>query len=146
MKQLKRKPQRSTPEISTASLPDIIFMLLFFFMVVTVMRKDTPRVSTVLPATTYTSRFETPKDQIIIRIGATTDQAIQINSNLVSGSQVEDALQQMVAPLTASEKEALEIVLYADKMARMADISAVKLALRKSGLLRLRYVTNRVGE
>ena len=34
------KKKKETPEISTASLPDIIFILLFFFMVTTVMRKN----------------------------------------------------------------------------------------------------------
>ena len=32
------------PAISTASLPDIVFMLLFFFMVTTVMRETTLKV------------------------------------------------------------------------------------------------------
>src|SRR5690606_29264586 len=37
------------PELSTASLPDIVFMLLFFFMVVTVLRDDNLLVKNVLP-------------------------------------------------------------------------------------------------
>ncbi|MGB0983810.1 MAG: ExbD/TolR family protein, partial [Saprospiraceae bacterium] len=40
MSKFKKKRGAATPEISTASLPDIIFMLLFFFMVVTVMRES----------------------------------------------------------------------------------------------------------
>ncbi|MEZ5049843.1 MAG: biopolymer transporter ExbD [Saprospiraceae bacterium] len=36
--QFEKKRGKAQPAISTASLPDIIFMLLFFFMVVTVLR------------------------------------------------------------------------------------------------------------
>ena len=35
---IKKKGNKSLPPISTASLPDVIFMILFFFMVSTTMR------------------------------------------------------------------------------------------------------------
>lgn len=39
MAKFKKDGKRETPAISTASLPDIVFMLLFFFMVSTTMRE-----------------------------------------------------------------------------------------------------------
>ncbi|MFM8960001.1 MAG: ExbD/TolR family protein, partial [Bacteroidota bacterium] len=39
-----KKKEKPTPAISTASLPDIVFMLLFFFMVTTVMRETDLKV------------------------------------------------------------------------------------------------------
>lgn len=45
----KRKLKTGQQAVSTASLPDIIFMLLFFFMVATVMKEFTPEVKTVIP-------------------------------------------------------------------------------------------------
>ena len=41
MSKFKKKKGGDLPAISTASLPDIVFMLLFFFMVATVMRDST---------------------------------------------------------------------------------------------------------
>ena len=45
----RKKKSNDKPEISTASLPDIIFMLLFFFMVVTVMREQELKVTVSVP-------------------------------------------------------------------------------------------------
>jgi biopolymer transport protein ExbD len=52
MSRFKDKGGKSTPPISTASLPDIIFMLLFFFMVTTVMREVDLLVKMTLPEAT----------------------------------------------------------------------------------------------
>ncbi len=37
--QIRKKGKKEVPPVSTASLPDIVFMLLFFFMVTTVIEK-----------------------------------------------------------------------------------------------------------
>ena len=50
MSKFKKKKGGDLPAISTASLPDIVFMLLFFFMVATVMRDSTLMVVNKLPA------------------------------------------------------------------------------------------------
>ncbi|MFN7014805.1 MAG: ExbD/TolR family protein, partial [Bacteroidia bacterium] len=52
MAKFKKKGDGGTPGISTASLPDIIFMLLFFFMVTTVMRETTLKVEVRTPMAT----------------------------------------------------------------------------------------------
>ena len=50
MSKFKKKKGGELPAINTASLPDIVFMLLFFFMVATVMRDNTLMVDNKLPA------------------------------------------------------------------------------------------------
>jgi biopolymer transport protein ExbD len=50
MSKFKKKKNGEQPAINTASLPDIVFMLLFFFMVATVMRDNTLMVKNTLPA------------------------------------------------------------------------------------------------
>ena len=47
-----KKRGKANPEVSTASLPDIIFMLLFFFMVVTVLRDSELKVANNVPSAT----------------------------------------------------------------------------------------------
>ena len=49
MSKFKKKKSGDLPAISTASLPDIVFMLLFFFMVVTVLRDSNLMVQQKLP-------------------------------------------------------------------------------------------------
>ena len=45
MSKFRKGGKKSMAAISTASLPDIVFMLLFFFMVTTVMREVELRVA-----------------------------------------------------------------------------------------------------
>ena len=49
MSKFNKKKGGELPAVNTASLPDIVFMLLFFFMVVTVLRKDNMLVQQKLP-------------------------------------------------------------------------------------------------
>ena len=58
MSKFSKKRGASSPEISTASLPDIIFMLLFFFMVVTVLRDAELKVKVKTPKVTELTKLE----------------------------------------------------------------------------------------
>ena len=55
MSKFKKSGNKGMPAISTASLPDIVFMLLFFFMVTTVMRETTLFVNVITPKATASS-------------------------------------------------------------------------------------------
>ena len=50
MSKFRKNNKGETPKISTASLPDIVFMLLFFFMVATVLRDNTLMIQNTFPA------------------------------------------------------------------------------------------------
>ena len=58
MAKFTKKRGLSNPEVSTASLPDIIFMLLFFFMVVTVLRDAEIKVTNNVPSATELTKLE----------------------------------------------------------------------------------------
>ena len=58
MSKFKKKKGGELPAISTASLPDIVFMLLFFFMVATVMRDSTLMVNNSLPAADQVQKLD----------------------------------------------------------------------------------------
>lgn len=137
---MKHKPKRTIPEISTASLPDIIFILLFFFMVVTVMRTDTPQISTVLPTTTYATRLVKPIEGIVLRVGADPAQ-IEVQGRVVPMTQLHDYIRQSVQGFSPNELQDLQIIMHADRTTRMTDIRAVKSVLQKNGLRNLRYIS-----
>ena len=58
MSKFTKKRGKASPEVSTASLPDIIFMLLFFFMVVTVLRDAELKVAVNTPYATELTKLE----------------------------------------------------------------------------------------
>ena len=58
MSKFRNKDNKGTPAISTAALPDIVFMLLFFFMVTTVMRETTLFVEVMIPKATEIKKME----------------------------------------------------------------------------------------
>jgi biopolymer transport protein ExbD len=69
MKKLKRKSIRKVTGISTTSLPDIVFILLFFFMAVAVMKTSDPLVEYEVPSSENLYRFEDQSLLAYIRVG-----------------------------------------------------------------------------
>jgi len=58
MSKFAKKRGKSLPAISTASLPDIVFMLLFFFMVVTKLRDSELKLKISTPFATELTKLE----------------------------------------------------------------------------------------
>ena len=91
MSKFSKKKDGDIPAVSTASLPDIVFMLLFFFMTVTVMKDSSLKVDNILPNANEIKKLE-KKDRIIyIYAGAPTQEykkvfgtetKIQLNESL----------------------------------------------------------------
>ncbi|MEP2969874.1 ExbD/TolR family protein, partial [Nonlabens ulvanivorans] len=69
MSKFNKKKSGDLPPVSTASLPDIVFMLLFFFMVATVMRDDEMLVENQLPAANQVEKLEDKNKLVNIYIG-----------------------------------------------------------------------------
>ena len=61
--------KKEVPAISTASLPDVIFMILFFFMVSTTMRDQEVLVRYKLPSATEIQKLEKKNLVSYINIG-----------------------------------------------------------------------------
>lgn len=66
---MKKKGNKGLPPISTASLPDVIFMILFFFMVSTTMRDQELLVRYKLPEATEVQKLEKKSLVSYIHIG-----------------------------------------------------------------------------
>ena len=66
---MKKKGSKGLPPISTASLPDVIFMILFFFMVSTTMRDQELLVRYKLPEATEVQKLEKKSLVSFIHIG-----------------------------------------------------------------------------
>jgi len=150
MSKFKFKKKTNTPEVSTASLPDIVFMLLFFFMTVTVMKNDSLKVVNELPNASQIKKLE-KKDRIVtIYIGKPVAKfketqgeqpKIQMEDRFVNltelGSRVLEAINERPEPL----RKYITISLKVDKKASMGLIDDVKEELRKINALKINYTT-----
>ena len=81
MSKFKKKGSGELPKISTASLPDIVFMLLFFFMVATVLRDNTLMIQNTLPAADQIQKLD-KKDRVISFMQESLALDIKINTEI----------------------------------------------------------------
>lgn len=129
------------PEVSTASLPDIIFMLLFFFMVVTVMRTEDNMLKVQLPATVENEKVKTTSDKISIVVDKVAE-AVLVNNQAVGLDQLESYLASAVSETHLDDRLAVPVYLRVDRGTAMGKLYEVKLALRKTGLRKVQYIVD----
>lgn len=128
-----KKKQASTKQsIPTASLPDIIFMLLIFFMVTTVMREVEVKVRYSLPDAVTTEKIDNKRLLSYVWIGS--DERIQIDDSIVPVAAIADlAYQKRV------NNPNIIMSLRIDKGSRMGIVSDVQQQLRRADALRINY-------
>jgi biopolymer transport protein ExbD len=136
--------------VNTASLPDIVFMLLFFFMTVTVMKDSTLKVENVLPNASEIKKLEKKDRVIYIYVGKPTreyektfgtESKIQLNDKFASASEVGDYILMERAKKPQELQNVLTTALKVDKEANMGIISDIKQELRKVNALKVNYTT-----
>ena len=150
MSKFRKNNKGETPKISTASLPDIVFMLLFFFMVATVMRDSTLMVTNTLPAADQVQKLD-KKDRIMyIYAGKPssryqdkygTQARIQLNDKFAT---VEEVGAFILAERAAKREElqnVLTTALKVDGETKMGLVSDIKQELRKVNALKINYTT-----
>lgn len=142
------------PAISTASLPDIVFMLLFFFMVTTVMRETTLKVQIKLPSATEVSKLQRKSLVAYIYIGPPT-KLLQAKYGSEPRIQLDDAIaphgyldipeyvQKVVSKTAPAEVPLLTYSLKVDKDIKMGVVTDVKQELRKANALKINYSTHK---
>ena len=143
MSVFRKNIKRVAPEISTASLPDVVFILLFFFMVSAVFRKTGPSVKVALPSA-KTSSNNRIQHALNITIATTNDSSVCYFGKNVGTPE------DLISWLT-TEKEGFmqehgvlpEVLIRADANTPVAFINQVKKSLRDSNLLLVRFMTNK---
>jgi biopolymer transport protein ExbD len=150
MAKFNKKKSSELPAINTSSLPDIVFMLLFFFMVATVMRENTLKIQNVLPYADQVEKLD--KKDLVMYIYAGkpspryqqtmgTEARIQLNDNFADVSEI----QQFIYSERESKREELvpflTTALKVDHETNMGLVSDIKLELRKAEALKINYTT-----
>ena len=150
MSKFKKKKSGELPAISTASLPDIVFMLLFFFMVATTMRETTLMVQNNLPYADQVEKLD--KKDLVMYIYAGkpsqryqskygTEARIQLNDKFAT---VRDVQKFIYAERETKREELipyLTTALKVDVETNMGLVSDIKQELRKAEALKINYTT-----
>ncbi|ETN94433.1 Biopolymer transport protein ExbD [Zhouia amylolytica] len=154
MAKFTKKKKGELPPVSTASLPDIVFMLLFFFMTVTTMKDSELKVINELPYADQVQKLD-KKDRIIYiyagkpheRYRATYGSAakVQLNDQLRDVKDVGAYILEERAGRRPEIQNVLTTALKVDKETNMGLISDIKQQLRDVNALKINYTT-RVGE
>ncbi len=148
MSKFKTKKGKGSPAINTSSLPDIIFMLLFFFMVTTVMREVTLRVKLRLPAATEVQKLEKKSLVSYIYMGPPTNTAmfgtesrIQLNDQFARVQDIGEFIAREREARNEADRQFLTTSLKVHDETKMGVVTDVKQELRKSGAFRINYST-----
>lgn len=147
MAKFKKKSKAST-SISVASLPDIVFMLLFFFMVTTVMREQDILVEQRLPQATQLQTLQKKSLISYLYLGEPrntalygTEPRIQANDVLINTSDIVLWVNQEKDALSEEERDQITVSLKADREVKMGPISDVQFELREADARKLMYAS-----
>lgn len=147
--------KKEVPAISTASLPDVVFMLLFFFMVSTTMRETDLRVSVALPSATEVQKLEKKSLVSYIYIGMPlrsyqglygNDSRIQLNDSFKTLDDIRDFISSERDAMKESDRNQMTTSLKIDEYTRMGIVSEVKQELRKSSALKIVYAARKLND
>ncbi len=143
-----KKGKRGMPELNTSSLPDLIFTLLFFFMIVTSMREVTLKVEFTVPQGTELEKLEKKSLVSFIYVGRPTEELrkkmgsesrIQLNDKFADVADVMDYVYQERANMSESDQPFMRVSLKIDQDTKMGIVTDIKQALRKAYALKINY-------
>lgn len=141
---IKRK-HREVPRLNTAALPDLIFTVLFFFMIVTHMRTDNLRVKFQQPQGTQLTRLTKKSTTSHIYIGRKQESStvqpfvIQLNDKMVTPADITDLMADARVRMTSEERKMQTIAIKADRETPIGTLNQVKQALRQAKALNISY-------
>lgn len=148
MSKFKKGGKKGTPALSTASLPDIVFMLLFFFMVTTVMREVDLKIKLEQPEATEIEKLKDKSLVDYIYIGEPMNTAqfgtvakIQLDDDFAELKDVRDYIIQKRSDRPEELQGRVTVSLKVDEDTKMGVVTDVKQELREVQALKISYST-----
>ena len=134
---------REVPGLNTASLPDLIFTVLFFFMIVTHMRDVDLKVRYQVPQGTEVQKLGHKSAVCNIYIGrlatGSDEFAIQLNDRIATIDDIRQFVEQERQRMSADDQPRMTVSIKADRDVPMGLIADVKQALQQAFALRINY-------
>ena len=149
---MKKKGERKVPAMSTTSLPDVVYIILFFFMLSTSMRDQELLVTYKLPEATEVQKLEKKNLVSYIHIGTPalnmqakygTAPRIQLNDSYKTTKDILDFIAGERDNLNESDRASMTVCLKADKDTRMGVITDIKQELRKAEAYKISYAASK---
>ena len=146
MSMFKKGKKKTVPELGTSS--DIVFMLLFFFMVTTQMRDSESKVQVRVPAASEAAKLERKDLASYINIGTPipalqsqygTDARIQLNDSFKTTKDIRDFVAAERESKSEADRSFMTVCIKADQDVRMGIITDVKQELRRCSALKILY-------
>ncbi len=144
-----KKSMRSKIRIPTSSLPDIVFMLLFFFMVTTIVRPNEVLVKQQIPKATQLKKIEKKSLVVHFNIGEpkNTDQfgevpRVQLNGTFIEVEQIPQLIEEIRTSFAEREKNKLIMSLKIDNKVKMGIVNDVEEQLKKVNARKVIYNTS----
>ena len=155
MSRFRKRQQHEVPGLNLAAMPDLIFTVLFFFMIVTHMRDVKPMVRYEVPQGTELEKTVRKSSVVYLFIGKPVDAQgrvvdgetrIQLNNRYVTIDQIAREIDQERARMSEDDRQHLVVSIRADRDTEMGVINDVKQALRKAGALNINYSATKKSE
>ena len=140
--------KRGMPELNTSSLPDLIFTMLFFFMIVTTMREVTLKVQFQVPQGTELEKLEKKSLVSFIYIGKPlpefqkkmgAESRIQLNDSYAEVADIQDYVIGERASMKEEDQPQMTVSLKVDQDTKMGIVTDIKEALRQAYALKINY-------
>jgi len=155
MSRFSKKGKKGVGEINTASLPDIVFMLLFFFMTTTVMKEVNLMITVKVPDATEARKLEKKSLVSYIYMGQPlrsfqklygTEPKIQLNDQFREVIDIVDFIAQERDAMDENDRNKMTVSLKIDSDTRMGTVIDVKQSLRRAQALKISYSARKVDE
>lgn len=152
MAQIKKKGDKETPGISTSSLPDIVFMILFFFMATTTMREVELKVQIESPSASEAQKLEKKSLVSYIYVGPPTKELarqfgtaprIQLNGSYSSLPSIAEFVASERDKLSEKDRPEMTVSLKVDSNTKMGTVTDIKQELRRANALSISYAAKK---
>ena len=148
-----RSGKKDVPGLTTASMSDIVFMLLFFFMVTTQLRETENKVK--LPEASQSAKLERKDLAAYINVGPPVqhlqaqygnDARIQLNDSFRSIDDIRDFIATERESKSEADRQFMTVAIKADENVRMGIITDIKQELRRCSALKIMYAARKAAE
>ena len=144
--------KKDVPQPGTGSISDIVFMLLFFFMVTTQMRETENKVIVKMPEASEVAKLERKDLSSYINVGTPTrtyqaqygtDARIQLNDSFKTVEDIRDFIAAERESMSEADRQFMTTVLRTDEDVRMGIVTDIKQELRRCSALKIMYMARR---
>ena len=148
MGKFNKNGSKEVPELNTSSLPDLIFSILFFFMMVTSMREVTLKVNFETPKGTEIEKLEKKSLITYVYVGEPTEAfrakmgratRIQLNDDFAEVDAIGEYIYQEREAMPERDKPFMRVSMKIDEKTQMGIVTDIKMALREAWALNIVY-------